>query len=492
MVLRRVTIPGDGSTRVKHSYHMERVTKSESDIGNGTEESDHSRWQMEIDKISRRKERSVGHTSKSLDGHYKKDIGLDLKIACPIFKGKKHDDPDVHIQAFELYAELKHILEEEWGEYFPHTLKEGARKWYYHYPTSKLQAYRKLKKAFILEYTDDRGDEDILCELDRIKQGKLSTKKYVQKIKQLTRRLNEPPSEKRMRAWFLNSFNTRKLREPEVPTPTKKVHRTGAQGTEVPAGKKVRCANNASYPIRGVGKILITILDGSNLCLPDVLYVPEIKKNLLSVSSLAKNGLQVIFEDDRCVVRDQENSNSLITIGTLENGLFVLDHYEKQIQAKYLHKILDKFGMQNCKPISTPVEIGSKLSMHDAGEPFDVHTYTAAVGYLIYLVGNTRQTFNLEFHKQANLCTAQRQRGEVVGEGAHKGIVGNVKVLEATKISELRGEPVGELGASKGEMAKGNRGKVAREWKEEVQGKGGYKQSMSDTSGRVLQGLTEL
>ncbi|MCO5572900.1 hypothetical protein L7F22_026661 [Adiantum nelumboides] len=100
-----------------------------------------------------------------------------------------------------------------------------------------------------------------------------------------------------------------------------------------PAGKKVTCANNASYPIKGVGKILITILDGSDLYLPDVLYVPWIKKNLLSVSSLAKNGLRVIFEDDGCIVRDRENGYSLITTSTLENELFVLDRYEKQIQA---------------------------------------------------------------------------------------------------------------------------------------------------------------
>ncbi|MCO5554061.1 hypothetical protein L7F22_007587 [Adiantum nelumboides] len=173
-------------------------------------------------RASRRKERSVGHRSRTSDRHYRKDRGLDLKIACPIFNGKKHDDADVHIQAFEQYAELKHILEEEWREYFPHTLKEAARNWYYRYSASKLQAYRKLKKAFILEYTDDRGDEDILCELDRIKQGKLSVKNYVQKIKELIRRLNEPPFEKRTRAWFLNGFNSMKLREQEVPTPTKK------------------------------------------------------------------------------------------------------------------------------------------------------------------------------------------------------------------------------------------------------------------------------
>ncbi|MCO5556547.1 hypothetical protein L7F22_010097 [Adiantum nelumboides] len=208
---------------------MERVTKTESDTENGTEESDHYRWQMGTGRASRRKKKYVGHKSRTADGHYRKDRGPNLKIACPIFKGKKHDDPDVHIHAVELHTELKHILEEEWGEYFPHTLKEAARKWYYHYPASKLQAYRKLKKTFILEYTDDRGDEDILCELDRIKQGKLSVRKYVQKIKELTRRLNEPPSEKRMRAWFLSGFINRKLREQEVPTPIKKftelVHR---------------------------------------------------------------------------------------------------------------------------------------------------------------------------------------------------------------------------------------------------------------------------
>ncbi|MCO5561640.1 hypothetical protein L7F22_015261 [Adiantum nelumboides] len=72
-----------------------------------------------------------------------------------------------------------------------------------------------------------------------------------------------------------------------------------------PARKKVTCANNASYPIKGVGKILITISDDSNLCLPDVLYVPRIKS------------------------KDQEE----FVVCMLENGLFVLDRYEKQIQA---------------------------------------------------------------------------------------------------------------------------------------------------------------
>ena len=32
-------------------------------------------------------------------------------------------------------------------------------------------------------------------------------------------------------------------------------------------------------------------------------------------------------------MRDRENGYALVTTGTLENGLFMLDHYEKQVQA---------------------------------------------------------------------------------------------------------------------------------------------------------------
>ena len=96
-----------------------------------------------------------------------------------------------------------------------------------------------------------------------------------------------------------------------------------------PAGKQVTCANNSSYPIKGVGEISFTIADGTDLCLSDVLYVPGIKRNLLSVSSLSKNGFRVIFEDDTCVVHDKENGYGLTTTGTLENVLFMLDHYEQ-------------------------------------------------------------------------------------------------------------------------------------------------------------------
>ncbi|MCO5550265.1 hypothetical protein L7F22_003746 [Adiantum nelumboides] len=106
----------NGSTRAKDRYHSRQVTESNSETRTGIVGSNQSWWRMNTGRSSRRKDREEEwHRSKSLAGHYRKDRGPDLKVACPIFKGKKHDDPDVHIQAFEQYVELKHILEEEWG-----------------------------------------------------------------------------------------------------------------------------------------------------------------------------------------------------------------------------------------------------------------------------------------------------------------------------------------------------------------------------------------
>ena len=60
-------------------------------------------------------------------------------------------------------------------------------------------------------------------------------------------------------------------------------------------GRKVTCATNSSYPIQGINDILINVVNGSNLCLSNVLYVLGIKKNWLSISSLSKNGYHIIF-----------------------------------------------------------------------------------------------------------------------------------------------------------------------------------------------------
>ena len=52
------------------------------------------------------------------------------------------------------------------------------------------------------------------------------------------------------------------------------------------------------------------------------------------------------------------------------------------LQSKYVWKFLSLFGFHDCKPLSTPLEPGLHLSMHDVGEPIvDRSKYDVAVGF---------------------------------------------------------------------------------------------------------------
>ena len=96
-----------------------------------------------------------------------------------------------------------------------------------------------------------------------------------------------------------------------------------------PTRNTVTCANNSSYPVMGVGKIILTTAHGSSFTLSDALFVPGIKKNLLSVSALAKIGLVVKFVDDRCTIHDMSNGDVIIASGILCHGLYKLIDYER-------------------------------------------------------------------------------------------------------------------------------------------------------------------
>ena len=60
-------------------------------------------------------------------------------------------------------------------------------------------------------------------------------------------------------------------------------------------------------------------------------------------------------------------------------------------QSTYTEAILQKFGMENCKPLSTPVDVGSKLTKGtEDGEYIDKTHYQSMVGSLLYLPMRTR------------------------------------------------------------------------------------------------------
>jgi hypothetical protein len=58
---------------------------------------------------------------------------------------------------------------------------------------------------------------------------------------------------------------------------------------------------------------------------------------------------------------------------------------------KYLEGVLKRFGMQECKPVSTPLEPGRKFeSLSENDTPIDVREYQMAIGCLTYATTATR------------------------------------------------------------------------------------------------------
>lgn len=54
-------------------------------------------------------------------------------------------------------------------------------------------------------------------------------------------------------------------------------------------------------------------------------------------------------------------------------------------QKKYALSLLEKFGLMNCKSVSTPRVVNEKLSKTDGSEPVDEGLYRQIVGNLLYL-----------------------------------------------------------------------------------------------------------
>ena len=60
-------------------------------------------------------------------------------------------------------------------------------------------------------------------------------------------------------------------------------------------------------------------------------------------------------------------------------------------QEKYLESVLNRFGMQDCKPVSTPLESGVTFHKRlNNQEPCDKHVYQQAIGCLTYVSTATR------------------------------------------------------------------------------------------------------
>ncbi|CAJ2651892.1 unnamed protein product [Trifolium pratense] len=87
-------------------------------------------------------------------------------------------------------------------------------------------------------------------------------------------------------------------------------------------GECVFMGNSATAGVLGKGKILLKLTSGKTLSLSDVLYVPSLRRNLISGSCLNRAGLKLVFEADKVVITKNGN---FVGKGYLADGLFVLN-----------------------------------------------------------------------------------------------------------------------------------------------------------------------
>ncbi|XP_075085094.1 uncharacterized protein LOC142168326 [Nicotiana tabacum] len=91
-----------------------------------------------------------------------------------------------------------------------------------------------------------------------------------------------------------------------------------------PAGpdETIFMGNSATVKMEGYGKIFLKMTSGKVVTLNNVCHIPELRKNLVSISLLVKNGFKCIFISDKIVISKNE---MYLGKGYLTEALFKLN-----------------------------------------------------------------------------------------------------------------------------------------------------------------------
>jgi transposase InsO family protein len=94
--------------------------------------------------------------------------------------------------------------------------------------------------------------------------------------------------------------------------------------------QKVTLGDDYQYPIKGVGESNYKLNSRTPMKMKDVLYVPGLTKNLLSISALEKKGVRVTFIDGEVFMWAKgKTMEEAIIIGKEEGGLYKLKGHSK-------------------------------------------------------------------------------------------------------------------------------------------------------------------
>jgi hypothetical protein len=107
---------------------------------------------------------------------------------------------------------------------------------------------------------------------------------------------------------------------------------------------KVTLGDDYQYPIKGVGESNYKLNLGTPLKMKDVLYVPGLTKNLLSISALENKGFKVAFIDGEFLMWAKgKTMKETIVIGKEEGGLYKLKGHSEVAMAHSIENLCELF-----------------------------------------------------------------------------------------------------------------------------------------------------
>lgn len=87
----------------------------------------------------------------------------------------------------------------------------------------------------------------------------------------------------------------------------------------------MKLEDDYQYPVKGGGEAIYNLQSGKWIKMKEFLYVPGLKKNLLSISALEEKGFRVTFVDGQVLMWPKgKNFNDASVIGIQEGVLYRL------------------------------------------------------------------------------------------------------------------------------------------------------------------------
>jgi hypothetical protein len=93
--------------------------------------------------------------------------------------------------------------------------------------------------------------------------------------------------------------------------------------------RSIEVANGVQGDIEAVGDISLELADGFMILLRDVLFVPSLHRNLISVSYLDKDSYECYFAHGKCVIWFKD---ACVSVALLHNELYLLS-LRKKVQS---------------------------------------------------------------------------------------------------------------------------------------------------------------